>query len=413
MIARLVQALSAHLTTFLVGAASAAIGGAWYVLGGEPLFLRGPFADAWPLFLLAAVVGELLVVDTPRGRPVPASLAILASLAIFGAAPWEVAGIALAAWALAAVALSARGERPGAEDAGHRLVLGWSLAGLGAVGAALPELLLIGPAGAEVSLGAVVLVTVGLLVGPAIWQASLERAGVFLVRARGFARDSAAAGVAIGASAALVAVAYPLLGLGSLLLLLLPILAARAGLHHYVDIRRTYDQTIVAMSRMTEVTGHVPDGHGVRVGELGVVVARRLGLSERDVHVVERTAHLHEVGRIATDDPDNRAHDEEVAQAGAEIIREAGGMPSIATAIERLRDPYRKPGDHSNRTVPVAARIVRTVCEYDRLVTGGREPWEAIDELHRAMAYDHDPVIVSLLAESVAPRPARLTSSRA
>jgi hypothetical protein len=379
------------------------IGALWFAFGGAPLFERETFSAAWPLFLLAAVIGELLVVENPRGRPVPASLAIFAALALLGAAPWEVAGVAVAAWVLSAIILRARGDRPQLADLVHHSLLAWSLPGLAALGAEAPSFLLVGAENAEIALGSIATVMVGLLVGPALWQAIIERSGVVLVRARGLARESVWVGVAIGSSAALVAVAYPLLGLGSLLLLLLPILAVRAGLHHYVDIRRTYDQTIVAMARMTELTGHVAEGHGVRTGEIAVDVARRLGLSERDVHTVERTAHLHEVGRIATDDPENRAHDEEVAHAGAEIVREAGGMPEVAEAIQRLRDPYRKPGDHSNRTIPVAARIVRTVCEYDRLLSSGHEPWEAVDTLHRAMAYDHDPVVVTLLSAAVSP----------
>lgn len=393
--------LWSHREAILIALGALATGSVWYGSSGTPLVSQPAFETTWALFLLAAVIGEMLVVDTPRGRPVPASLAILAALALFGAAPWEVAGVALVAWMLAALALAARGERPEARDAVHRGLLGWALPGLAALGAQVPPALPVGPDGTTFALGAVAAVTLGLLVLPALWQASSTEEAVLLVRARGLVQESAWAGVAIGSSAALVVVAHPFLGVGSLLLLLLPILAVRAGLHHHLGIRRTYDQTIVAMSRLTEVTGHVAEGHGVRVGELAVDVARRLGLSERDVLVVERTAHLHEVGRIATDDPESRAHDREVAHAGGAIVREAGRMDDVAEAIERLREPYRRPGDRTDGSLPVAARIVRTACEFDRLVDAGSETWEAFEELHRAMAYDHDPVVVGALTDAV------------
>jgi hypothetical protein len=377
-----------------------ALGAAWIALDGQGLFVE-PFTSVWPLFLLGAVVGEMLVVDTPRGRPMPASLAILAALALLGAAPWEVCGLALVAWCIGAFLLAARGERADLPDFAHRVVVAWALPGLAAIGTAIVPLGFVGPTGDEVAVGAILTVTGGLLVAPAAWAFGVENPMAFFTRAKGLMNESVWAGVAIGSSGALVAVSYPLLGAGALLLLLLPILAARAGLHHYVDIRRTYDQTIVAMSRLTELTGHVAEGHGVRVGRVAVDIARRIGLTEREVHAVERIAHLHEVGRIATDDPDVRAQDRDVALAGAEIVREAGSMPDVAEAIERLRDPYRRPGERVDETLPIGARIVRTVCEYDRLLSDGKEPWSAIDSLHRAMAYDHDPVIVALLTESV------------
>jgi hypothetical protein len=359
-------------------------------------------------FALAAVAGELLDLEPPRGRPVPTSVAVLAAFALLGPPPWLVAVVGAVGWAGAAVVRGLTGEVSHGLDLVNRLIVGWALAGLAAFGATLPGAWAIGTDG-DVTLHAVVAVTAGLVFGIGIWEAASDHepeAG-FLRRAGHHVYVTWVSNLALASSAALVAVAYDLLNFGALFLLFLPVIAVRAGLHRYTDIRRTYDQTVIAMTRMTELTGHVASGHGVRVGELAVSVARQMRMSERDVRQVERAAHLHEVGRIATDDPEQRAHDREVALAGATIVREAGDMEWVAEVIERHRDPYRRPGDtRGDESLPIGARIVRTVCEFDRQTHGDRElpAWEAVDVLHRSMAYDHDPAVVQALSAVVASR---------
>jgi hypothetical protein len=393
--------------SILVAGGALLVGLLWFVspATAAPFDIDGLFL----LFLDDTGIGELLLVDTPRGKPVPASMAVLAAFALLGNPPWELALVAGAAWLVAAGIRGILGDRSDPLDLAHRVFAAWSLPGLVAVGTVAVPGLLIGSrdgTGVQISLAAIVLITGGLVVGPGLWEAARSQ-DAFVRRAQALIRDGLPPALALGSSAALAAVCYGLLGGWGLLILLLPVLAARAGLHKFVDIRRTYDQTIVAMSRMTELTGHVPDGHGIRVGQLSAAMARRLGLSEDDVHMVERAAHLHEVGRIATDDPENRAHDHEVARAGAAIVREAGDMPEVAEMIERLRDPYRTPGAQGDSGVPTGARIIRTACEYDRFVSDGAEMWEALDSLHRLMAYDHDPVVVNALARVVERDPAR------
>lgn len=365
-------------------------------------------------FAIAAVAGELLVLEPPRSRPMSSTIAVLAAFALLGASPWQVALVAIAGWVGASIIHGFLDRPSHGMDLVHRLVAGWAIAGLAAIGYHLPglEWTIGGDPGAlgaggtieAISVAAIALVAGSMIIGSAIWDAAVtERPdGSFWHLVRGHARATWVSSLALASGAALVAVAYGLFGPAALLLLFLPIFAVRAGLHRYTDIRRTYDQTVIAMSRMTELTGHVNEGHGVRVGQLSTGIARTLGMSERGVNIVERAAHLHEVGRIATDDPEQRAQDRDVALAGSAIVRQAGGLDGVAEVIERHRDPYRSPGLGDDESLPIAARIVRTACEYDRLTaTGAKTEWEAIDELHRAMAYDHDPDVVQALSAYV------------
>ncbi|MGH3442591.1 MAG: HD domain-containing protein, partial [Nitriliruptorales bacterium] len=345
-----------------------ALGAAWFVLP------QPDRAGNWILFLAAAVVGELLVLDNLRGGPVPASLAVLGAYALLGNHPAELAAMAAAGWLIAAAIRRARAEEVDVGDLVHRVAAAWSLPGLVSIGSDnLPGTI---GASSPVHLGGILLLMLGLVVGPAAWRASSQRHSDFLPVFFGHVYATWASSVAMASSAALAAVVHDVLGVGALVLLALPVVAVRAGLHRYTDIRRTYDQTVVAMSHMTELTGHVSSGHGLRVRDHAVAIARDLGLSEREVEAVERAALLHEVGRIATDDPEQSAQDREVAAAGAVVLRQAGGpMSGVAEAVERVRDPYRRPGAGDDRSLSIVARIVRSVCEYDRYRAGGLESW--------------------------------------
>lgn len=375
------------------GAVVAAIGlGATATVATTPDAGRGAL---WA-FLLAAVVGELIVLEDVRGSSAPASVAVLAAFALLEHPPFEVAGVAVVAWLVAASIGAWRGRAPSVARLAERMLAAWTLGALASLGAVVQPSAVIGTEGSGVTIGGIVAVLVGLLIVPAVLDlAGDEPMGRSSVVAR-IAQGGGVA-VALGASAALVAVAHGLLGAGALLLLLPPVLAVRAGLKRYVDIRRTYDQTVIAMSRMTELTGHAEPGHGVRVAELAVDLGRELGMSGRDLRVLERAAHLHELGRIVTDDPERAAKDREVAVAGAAIVREAGGMDGVADIIERHRDSFRGFGRAPDRSLPQASRIVHAACEFDRLVRGSshHDRWAALDVLQSGSA--HDPQVVSAL----------------
>lgn len=378
-----------------------AVGSLWYLL---------PTADPvghWLIFAAAVAAGELILLDSLSGRTIPTSIGVLAAFALLGHPPTTVAAVAALGWAGACAFRLFRGEDLDLPAFLYRTSGALAMVGGVALGSRIAPQVTVGGAGVHVPVGAIVAVTVMLVLGKPIWDAiSREhravRSSVFLETLE----ETWAANVTLASSAALTAVAYGVLGPGALLLMLLPVVAVRGGLHRYIDIRRTYDQTIVAMSHMTELTGHIRPGHGLRVRALAIDVGRQLGLTEHDLEILERACYLHEIGRIATDDPDYAAPDAEVALVSARIVAEAGSMPRVTQVISRHRDPYRRPGTGDDVTLPMASRIVRTLCEFDRLAGDevGGEVWTALDHLHRAMAYEHDPAVVNALVQVVEDR---------
>jgi hypothetical protein len=351
--------LVAHTALF---ALALSVGGAWWLI--EPTWASELTPLHLLLFVLAIAGTELLPMRQPGGRPVAMSTAVVATVALLGAAPTVVAGAAGTGYVLARLA-----RRRGVDAGGllDRVLGGWALAGLCAIGS-LAGTTWHGstPYGGEVAsldLGAAVLVTGAIVVGTPAYQTIVRaRAQLqFLPRRVGEAvARSWLAGAAVASTALLGGLAHDILGGWTLPTMLIPLFAARIGLEHYADASRAYDQTIRAMSRLPEQLGTVDAEHGVRVGRLARSVGLELGLDADLVADLERASHLHELGRIRLDDPLEAFTRTELAEAGASIVRETGSLDRVAEIIAGSGELGREPTD-----VAIAARIVAACCEVD------------------------------------------------
>lgn len=378
---------------FLLSAGGGLLGSLWWLVGGW-----GPGTGSLVLFAGAAAIAELLPFEKARGRAVPMSVAVIAAFALLQHAPLELAAVAAIGWVLEGSLRHLRGQQVRWAEFLSRIVGAWSLGGLTALGHAVSPVTI---PGIDLELVPTVLVVMAITIGLPLWEAveSTARSGVpvrpvFI----GLVESGWAGTVALSASALLGALVHPVLGAGTVPMIVLPLLAARVGLAKHALVRRTYDETVRAMSRLPEELGSVSRGHGVRVGKLAVSVARELGLAQRDVEAVERAAHLHEVGRVRLEDLDPSEH--ELALAGASVVHEAGSLDDVAELIAHVRDPYRLPHQGDDPSVPVGSRIVRTVCDYDRVAADGspdRRPWDGLEHVSGSMAYDHDPEVIQAL----------------
>ena len=69
----------------------------------------------------------------------------------------------------------------------------------------------------------------------------------------------------------------------------------------------------------------------------------------------------------------------------------------VADIVERQADPYRRPHETVDGTLPLASRIIKAANAYDDLVGDSRESvrrLEALERLRLSMAYDYDPRVV-------------------
>ncbi|MFG2878397.1 HD-GYP domain-containing protein [Streptomyces sp. NPDC048337] len=221
-------------------------------------------------------------------------------------------------------------------------------------------------------------------------------------------RSQLGIGSAICATGVVMALGVAVAGLWALPVFCVPLLLTQMSFHRITAIRTTYRQTITSLARATEIAGYTPPGHSRRVAALSCAVGRELGLSERELTVLEYAALMHDIGQLSLVDPVPAgataelpaAEARRIAELGGEVARQTGVPAEVAVVVERQADPYREQ--------PVAARIVRTVNAYEDL-TGhaGASPHPggslaALERLRLGTGHDYQPEVVECLARVLA-----------
>ncbi|MGW6919241.1 HD-GYP domain-containing protein [Kitasatospora sp. NPDC054939] len=221
-------------------------------------------------------------------------------------------------------------------------------------------------------------------------------------------------GSAIAATGLLVGLAAGEVGLWALPLFCAPLLLAQVSFRRAAAVRATTGQTIASLAKATEVAGYTPPGHARRVADTACALGRELGLGTRQLVLLEYAALMHDVGQLSLVEPvPNGAtallpadEQQRIARLGSEVIRRTGVPRQVADQVARLADPCQGPDGGRDRTLPLAARIIRVANAHDDLLTAarGRGTGEAVGRLEvlevlrlgRGPVYD--PRVVDALA---------------
>jgi hypothetical protein len=245
-------------------------------------------------------------------------------------------------------------------------------------------------------------------------------------------------GVAVGASALLIAFAAEAMGLVAVAVFLAPLLVTQVAFRRYAGIRATYLQTVRALARVTEIGGYVETGHADRVSRLAVAVGRELGMTEPELLELQYAALIHDIGQLSLQDPipggatvlvspeDQRR----IAELGAGVIQQATMLDRVAEIVRRQSDPCggtsrcpsgpvpgpvpgAPPGqdtDAGQRPArpPLSSRIIRAVNAFDDLVGSSADPGRAaavVDRLRLDAGAEYDPEVVAALGGIITRRP--------
>jgi len=381
------------------------------------------------LFFAMVFVGELIRVGLPNDRdtaPLGGSAAVGYSLLLFvgpGTArpadhsAYAVIAVVALASATAMVLESGLDRDPRPLDVARRVLVCAAIAGLFR-GASLPEFMPVAPFGWELSrsglpvLAMIAAVLAGGLLDVVI--AALVRAerqqAPLLPTFRNELDAFSGIGFSMAAIGMLIALGIAIIGMWTLPIIAVPLLVTQFSFRRYAAIRRTYRQTIRALSRVTEVGGYVEPGHSRRVTRLAVAIGREFGLREEDLLDLEYAALMHDIGQLSLSEAIPRGSTLHVAPAerrriaafGADVIRSTGALDRVATIVETQAHPYRRMRETLDAEVPLGARIIRAASAYDDLVTasetGGRKAaWNALERLRMGMAYEYDPRVVEAL----------------
>ncbi len=237
-------------------------------------------------------------------------------------------------------------------------------------------------------------------------------------------------GVAVGASALLIAFAAEAMGLVAVAVFLAPLLVTQVAFRRYAGIRATYLQTVRALARVTEIGGYVETGHADRVSRLAVAVGRELGMAEPELLELQYAALIHDIGQLSLQDPipggatvlvspeDQRR----IALLGAEVVEQATMLDSVAEIVRRQSDPCEATSRYGGASAagatagagarqpagpPLSSRIIRAVNAFDDLVGSSADPGRAatvVDRLRLDTSAEYDPQVVSALGRIIARR---------
>jgi hypothetical protein len=218
-------------------------------------------------------------------------------------------------------------------------------------------------------------------------------------------------GVAVGASALLIAFSTKVMGLAAVWVFTGPLLVSQVAFRRYVGIRTTYLETVRALSRMTEVGGYVEGGHSRRVSRLAVAIGRELGMNEPDLEELEYAALMHDIGQLSLAEPIpggatvlvSVSDQRRIAELGADVIRQAGVLDQVADIVQRQYEPARG-GDGGP---PVGSRIIRAANAFDDLVGSSADrdrAAAALERLRLDTAAEYDPGVVEALSKVVGRR---------
>ena len=199
-------------------------------------------------------------------------------------------------------------------------------------------------------------------------------------------------------SGALFGFAWGELGFWAVVIAGIPYGFAHLSFYRSQESRRTYGQTIRALSRIPEVAGLSPKGHSDRTSGMAIEVGQDLGMTPDEVTDLQYSALMHDIGRITLNEPSILKMgftDEDIARWGAEIVAEAPYLSHVATLVRQQHQPYRRPGEERDLELPMASKIIKATSAYDHATMElGFSPLEALEVLHRGAAYDFDPDVV-------------------
>lgn len=214
---------------------------------------------------------------------------------------------------------------------------------------------------------------------------------------------------ALGATGTLIAVAAVPMGMFAVPQFLIPLMLTLVAVGQHASVRATQRETIRALSRVTEVAGYTAPGHAARVADLCVAVGRDLGMSERDLQVLEYAALLHDLGQVCIVEPLPNgatvlaapADQAQIGEDSAELLIRAGVFPVVATTLRSQATPYRQVREFGE-DLPLASRVLKVVNAYDdfvHLLTNPNRTAAAIERIHLGLGYEYDPRVVDALVD--------------
>jgi putative nucleotidyltransferase with HDIG domain len=155
-----------------------------------------------------------------------------------------------------------------------------------------------------------------------------------------------------------------------------------AKLHR--ELQESYLELVMSLAEAVEVKDRYTRGHSELVSRYAAEIARRMGLTDKEIEVIKRGGMLHDVGKIGIDEAilnkNGRLSDEELTEIrnhpiyGAEILEPVGflrGEREIVLQHHEKMDGSGYPHGLKGDQISIGARII-AVCDVFEGITSNR-----------------------------------------
>ncbi len=212
---------------------------------------------------------------------------------------------------------------------------------------------------------------------------------------------------------ALIAIIYININFWGLVLFLLPLILARHSFQSYMNIRKTFLDTIKSLSLAIDAKDPYTRGHSSRVADYVVSLAHELKWPEDKIEFLQYIALIHDVGKVTV--PEDILKKEGLlsrdeynimkthSSAGAEVIKDvnyfAAGVYIIRHHHERW-DGKGYPDQIRGVDIPEGARIISVADAFDAMTSdrpyrNALPPSVALKELKSCTGTQFDPKVVA------------------
>ncbi len=198
-----------------------------------------------------------------------------------------------------------------------------------------------------------------------------------------------------------------------------PIVGIRQVHKANLELEQTNQELLELMAKSIEARDPYTSGHSRRVRHYSTMIARALGLPEREIDLVSRAALLHDVGKIHEKYGPLLAKAERLSPAewtimqqhpvdGAELVATMSKLRELVVAIRHHHENWDGtgyPDGLAGERIPVAARIIRFADTMDAMLTerpyrGALSPEAVRAEIVRCRETQFDPDMTDRLLAS-------------
>lgn len=230
-----------------------------------------------------------------------------------------------------------------------------------------------------------------------------------------FANDLASSSLAL-----FVVYAFAELGIGGLLVVVLPLLFVHHSYGLYLRLQRQNKEILQLLVKTIEAKDPYTSGHSQRVARLSRDIAGAVGLSDRAIEEIETAALLHDIGKIDfaysefIESPAKLSAEERDIirshpQRGAELLQSISSMSK--TVLDGVRHHHEHfdgtgyPSGLKGAEIPMAARVIMVADTVDAMLS--HRPYrsalsvaDVTAELEKFAGRQFDPRIVAPVLDS-------------